>query len=375
MWANNELIHVTEGNPYVHGEYPFTKIDHIPTGRFYGQSTIVDLIPLQKEYNRTHSQIVEAKNRMAKPQLIAPKGSVDPRKITTEPGLIVFYTPGFAPPEPLPLQALPGYVSEELERIQRDMDDISSQHEVSKGRTPPGVEAATAIAYLQEQDDTIISHTADSVEQAHERIGKHLLSYVGQFWDAQRIVKVVGSNSMYESFVFKGSDLRGNTDFKVVPGSAAPRSRAAKQAHIMELVKMGIIPPDRGLQFLEMAETARLYEEMQVDVRQAQRENLKMSNGDESPVNNWDDHMVHIMEHDGYRKRQEFEQLPDQMKEIFNMHVETHKQVIAMEQGMPMPPNTPQLNGLIKGALPMGAPPGQDQQQTQEQQLPLEGMG
>lgn len=377
MWANNEILHVTEGHPYAHGEYPFTKIDHIPTGRFYGQSTIVDLIPLQKEYNRTRSQVIEAKNRMSKPQLIAPKGSVDPRKITTEPGLVIQYTPGFTPPQPIPLQNLPQYVLEELDRTQRDMDDISSQHEVSKGRTPPGVEAATAIAYLQEQDDTVIAHTVDSVETAHERVGKHLLAHVGQFWDAERTIRVVGKNSFYEAYVFKGSDLRGNTDFKVVSGSAAPRSRAAKQAHIMELMKLGFIPPDRGLQFLDMGETARLYEEMQIDVRQAQRENLKMSHGQPAPVNVWDNHQIHILEHDAYRKRQEFEQLDENAQMIFQQHVEGHKMANALEMGQPMEMGNPMLTGMAKGTLQ--APPGMEQDQGQgqqpaQQQLPMEGM-
>lgn len=106
-WAGDTLLHQADEWSFAHGEYPFTKLDHIPTGRFYADSTIPDLIPLQKEYNRTRSQLVEAKNRMAKPQLIAPRGSVDPNKITSEPGLIIFYTPGFAPPEPItPLMLL-----------------------------------------------------------------------------------------------------------------------------------------------------------------------------------------------------------------------------------------------------------------------------
>lgn len=388
MWANNEILHVTEGMPYAHGEYPFTKIDHIPTGRFYGQSTIVDLIPLQKEYNRARSQIIESRNRMSKPQLSAAKGSIDARKITTEPGLVVFYQPGFQPPQPIPLQGLPNYVLEEVDRTQRDMDDISSQHEVSKGRTPPGVEAATAIAYLQEQDDTVIAHTTDSVESAHQRIGKHLLSYVGQFWDAQRVIRVVGKNSFYESYIFKGSDLRGNTDFKVVPGSSAPRSRAAKQAMIMELMKLGLIPPDRALQYLEMAETSKLFEEMQIDVRQAQRENLKISSGGflmnpnepsmQVPVNVWDEHAAHIQEHDAYRKRQEFEQLDERIKQYFQMHVDTHKMAMAMEMGMPMPEGDPRLTGMAKGTLQLPAGPGdtqgqeEGQQPPQQEQLPME---
>jgi hypothetical protein len=166
--ADNILYCTKDGIPYQHGEYPFTKIEHIPTGQFYAESSITDYIPLQREYNRTRSQITEAKNRMAKPQLLYAKGSIDPAKITTEPGLAIPYKPGLPPPTPMPLVPLPNYVLEEQDRIISDMEDISGQHQVSKGEAPPGVTAATAISYLQEKDDGILSHTFESVEEAWE---------------------------------------------------------------------------------------------------------------------------------------------------------------------------------------------------------------
>lgn len=348
MWANDTLLNITEKWPYEHQEYPFSKIDHVPTGRFYGDSTIVDLIPLQKEYNRTRSQIVEAKNRMSKPQLTAARGSVDASKVTSEPGLIIFYTPGFQPPTPIPLVDIPSYVIQELDRIQRDMDDISSQHEVTKGSTPPGVEAATAIAYLQEEDDSKLAYTVASLEEAVERLGKHTLSHVKQFWTAQRTIRVTGDSGAFESFVFSGSNVRGNTDLRIEAGSATPRSKAAKQAFITELGKLGWITPDRALRYLDMAETGRLYEETQVDARQAQRENLRLAAGDDTVrVNEWDEHMVHAAEHNLFRKKQAFEKLPDEIKQMFNAHVTMHQQVLAMMQGQMMAPGDPRLQAML----------------------------
>lgn len=356
VWAGETLLGIQEGWPYRHGEYPFTKFDHIPTGRFYADSTIPDLIPLQKEYNRTRSQIIEAKNRMSKPQLVAPRGSVDPNKITSEPGLIVFYTPGYNPPQPIPLVPIPNYVIEELDRCQRDMDDISSQHEVTRGRTPPGVTAATAISYLQEEDDSKLAATIASLEEGVEKAGKHFLSHVQQFWDAQRLVKVTGENEQFDAFMFGKADIRGNTDFRVEAGSAAPRSLAAKQAFITELGKLGWIPPQRALRYLGMGETNKLYEELQIDARHAQRENLRLSQGDSSvTVNTWDDHYVHVIEHNNERKRQKFEALPDDVKQLFEAHVTQHLQVIAMEQGQQFPPGDPRLYAFIRGVGPMVA--------------------
>lgn len=366
IWTKDKILSIKEnGWPYEHGEYPFTKIDHIPTGHFYGASVIEDLVPLQKEYNRTRSQIIEAKNRMSKPQLMAPRGSVNPRQITSEPGLVILYTPGFQAPEPLPLQNIPGYVIQELDRIQMDINDISGQHEVTKGQTPPGVTAATAISFLQEEDDSLLSPTIANVEEAVERLGRHFLSHVHQFWADEHKIKVVGENGQWEVLEFNKSSIKDNTDLRVEAGSATPRSRAAKQAFIMELAQNGIIPPDRVLRYLGMAETGRMYEEFQVDTRQAQRENVRMSEGDIEeidlgdgqpirmlPPNSWDDHLVHIHEHNTFRKKQAFEALDDEAKQQFEQHVQLHTQVIQQQ---------------MMQAQANGQQPGQPGQPGQEQ--------
>jgi hypothetical protein len=348
-WANEQILSATPSWPFEYDDYPFTKFEHIETGRFYGESAVTDLIPIQKEYNRTRSQIIESKNKMSKPQLAAPRGSIDANKLTSEPGLVVFYTPGFEKPTPIPLLPIPDYVIQELDRCQRDMDDISSQHEITKGQAPPGVTAATAISYLQEQDDSKLANSVSSVEEGIEKIGKHFLVYVQQFWDLARTIQVTGSDGQYESFMLSKADIKGNTDLNIQAGSGMPRSRAAKQAFIMQLGQMGWIPPDRALRYLDMAETGRLYEEMQVDQRQAQRENLQMLQGVQVQVNSWDEHMIHVAEHNNERKKQRFENAPDQVKQWFETHVRTHQMQMQMMQqqmggappGAPAPPGGP----------------------------------
>lgn len=412
--VGDQIAEFTEGWPYLHNQYPFIKFDHVPTGRFYSESVITDLVPIQRELNRTRGQIIEAKNRMAKPQLIAPEGSVDPAKITTEPGQVILYKPGFNPPQPLPLQPLPNYVTQEVERLLMDINDISGQHEVSKGGTPPGVTAATAISYLQEQDETMLSATYDSVEEGLEKLGYQTLTYVKQFWDTQRIVKVVGTDGSFGVLAFQGSDLGGNTDIRIEAGSALPTSKAAKQAFVMDLMKMGFIDPNKGLEVMEMGGINKIYERIKVDERQAQRENLRMQavtqeqldmyyqsylgppdpmSGAPSlidpntgqplvdqmtgmpiepplivPVNNWDSHELHIKIHNDFRKSQAFETLGPEIKQLFEEHVQLHASQLMPPPGMepegPMGPEQLHLHDHGPGNEPQGpsgAPPGPDQ--------------
>jgi hypothetical protein len=328
--------------PFEHEQLPFHKIDHIPTGRFYADSVVTDLIPLQKEYNRSRSQVLESKNLTAKPQMAYIKGSIDPSKVNAQPGLMIGVQPGFEAPKYLVAPEIPGYVIQEFDRIQRDMDDISNQFEVAKGRTPPGVEAASAIAYLQEENDDVLHNTIASIEAATEGIGQQTLSLIQQFWSAKKIEDIVSKNNQMEAALFKVSNLKDNVDFRIEAQSMAPRSRAARQAFIVDLMDKAVISPDQGLRYLQMSETNRLYDELQVDSKQAKRENFKMSMGEDVPLNPFDNHAIHLYEHELFMKSQEYEALADEVKLIFlNHHMQTKMMVqgVMMEQaGLGAPP-------------------------------------
>jgi hypothetical protein len=412
--AGDEILSFTEGQPYEHNKYPFSHLRHIETGKFYGESTVVDLIPLQREFNRTRGQIIEAKNRMAKPQLAAEIGSIDPGKVTTEPGQIVMYRPGFNPPTPIPLQGLPSYVLQELDRIQLDMNEISGQHEVSRGGVPSGVTAATAISFLQEQDDTKLAFTYASLEENYEKIAFMTLCYIKQYWDTEHMVKVTGPDGSFDVMAFQGSDLRDNTDVHIEGGSALPTSRAAKQAFILDLMKMGFIDPTKGLEVMEIGGVNKIYESLQVDTRQAQRENLKMAQVTDElqmqhtqetmaklledpqaqmlmqagelqfdpetqqlsaggvpfdmplivPVNDWDNHRLHIAKHNDYRKSQAYETLPEVAKRAFEEHVNQHVHAIMVGASGAM--------GLDPEALAMADNP-ETFQEMSAQGMPIPG--
>jgi hypothetical protein len=275
--GENLVQFIDTGIPYMHQEYPFSHTTHIPASRFYGDSVINDLIPIQREYNRTRGQITESKNKMGHPQLIAAEGSVDATKITTEPGQVILYKLGFPKPEPMPLQQLPPYILQEVDRLRADFEDISGQHDISKGQTPPGVTAATAISFLQEQDETMLSATFQSIEQTYEKIGYQTLCLVKQYWDMPRIVKVVGTDGQFNAMVFKGADIGNNTDIRIESGSAMPTSKAARQALLMDLMSQGFIPPEKGLELMDVGGVQRLYDQVKTDNAQASRENMKMA--------------------------------------------------------------------------------------------------
>lgn len=387
--VDNEIVQFSNtGIPYAHGEYPIAHLHGIQNGKFYRRSVIKNLIPLQREYNRTRSQIIHAKNLMAKPQMMYSEGSVDPRKITAKAGLWIPVRPGFGMPQPVPIQPLPSYVVQEVQQLQADFEDLSGQHQISRGSSAPGVTAATAIAYLGERDDAYLTTIFNSIEAAIEKLARQALTLFVQYVKNERLIKTVGSDGSFDALMLSGADIASGTDIRVESGSALPTSKSARQALITEWMKMGFISPQDGLRVLEMGMLKQYYNLIKIDENQAQRENLmmkkltaeeiskfyqewdmKVQNGDPSafapnpdpatgqpipldapPVisaHDYDNHVVHIEIHNRFRKSQSFDLLPDDVKAEFQKHIQSHQQALQsqmmmQQQGMAPMDNAPQ---------------------------------
>lgn len=416
MVDNHILQYCDTGIPYEHGDYPFTHFTHVPSSGFYASSVVTELEGLQLEYNELLTQIADARRKMGKPQFISPKGSISAAKMTNTTGLVIEYRPGMQPPTPIPLTQLPGYFFEEQNRIITDMEDLSGQHQVSKGNAPPGVTAATAIGFLQERDESYMAPTYGSVEYGFQKVGRQTLALARQFWTLPRVVKVVGEDGVWDVTQFMGSDLTEGTDIRVEPGSALPESKAARMAAIMDLMNQGHIPSEEGLGLLEVGGVTKLVDNLQVDKRQAMHENLYMRKLTEEqvltfdlqwqqaaqqgaeeaidpetgqplqpppvvPVNSWDNHEVHIEVHNRYRKSQMFSALPDFIKAVFERHVNDHMamlQIQAMQQALmsipsdgsdPTAPDADEPMGSLGDMLTGGEAEGESEE-IEEPMLP-----
>jgi hypothetical protein len=335
--TQDKILEHIDQYPYQHGKFPFIKRSYIENSIFYAATLVEDLMPLQVEYNRTRSQIVEDKNRMGRPQLAIERGSMDPKKLRGTAGDVIEYAPGSRAPQPIEISGLPNYIIDHVNRISSEMAELASQESTDKNAIPSGVTAATAIAYIYEDQDALVQDTIRDKEIGWEAILQMLLSYVGQFWDGQRAVTVAGKNNSFETYLFSQSDLSGQTNWRSIIGSATPQSYAAKQAQIMELMKMGAISVADGLEYMDMGDTSRLYEEQQLDKREAQKENIRIGNGVWASVEQWQEHLIHIHEHDNVRKREEYESWDDKSKQMIAYHTVTHMERFLSEVGFQAP--------------------------------------
>lgn len=394
---NDRVVDYRDTWPLPFPEFPYYKYSGMPSGGFYTDSRVFDLIPIQKEYNKKRSQAIEIMNMMGKPKFFYQSGSLNIRKVSSEPGQGIEYKAGYMPPTELRGSEVPQSIFNEIEQLRNEFDDISGQHEISEGDTPSGVTSGTAISYLQEQDETSLTYQVSSIEHGIQKLGTHYLKYVTTFWPEDRIIRISGRNNAFESIHWKKSASEGNTDVKVQTGSALPFSKAAKQALITEMMQNGFLDPAVGLEILDMGTFDKAMEEFLTDKRQATRENIKHQDLPDSvvkiltepppggiqlptgqwldsegkpfqpqspvPVNSWDNHELHIQYHDMYRKTQEFEQLSEPQKKAMELHVQTHRIALmgaqVNAQGMP-------LNDVAMGQQEMQGEQQQDRQYQQE---------
>ena len=188
--------------PYPFKMLPLVKFPgmRVP-GQLYDSSVVEQAIPLQKELNRTLSQMIEYKNLTLKPQMLAPVGSLRQR-MTDEPGAIFEYNPVAGKvPEAIPLPGLPSYVFEHVQDLGQRIRDTFGLNEILQGDVPPNVEAGVAIDLLQEAATDRHAPQILMLEKSLERAGSvSAAQSLNRFNNTTRSNEIDGLRRVVNSF-------------------------------------------------------------------------------------------------------------------------------------------------------------------------------
>jgi hypothetical protein len=325
-YPNGKYIVVAGGNVLFSGDLPnkfkkipYVHIQEIPVpGRFWGTGAMEQCLPLQADYNRGRSQLLECRNLMTKPKWLVPlNAGIKQSSLTSEPGEVIEYLAPFKPEAWTP-PPIPDYVNKLLEYALKDMEDVSAIHEVTQARAPSGVRSGVAIAQLQEQDDQMLAPTFMNFENALSRMGSWLLSLVANNVTEERMIRLSGKDDEIDAMTFLGSDLIGGKsdpgvnyfDVETQMGSQLPLSKAAKTQYIIDLVNNGILDRvnDRKKIFdvLELGADEPLIGDDNLDRQNSKLENAQLRAGYPIGINPWDNDLIHIEEHRREEKTPEF---------------------------------------------------------------------
>lgn len=212
---------------------------------------------------------LEAKNLALLVQMMAPRGSMKERRVTT-PGAINFYdpTPGGGKPEwaTPPAAQILQQLDQIAERAKSDMGFMADSNAI-----PSNVEAGKAISALIEKDQMAWQDFLADVAEWHSRIMRDSLTLVQHYYAEPRLLRYRGSAGWEPLEDFRGADLRGQTDVRVLPGSIEPRTRQAVEQRIQNIVQMfpGYFPPEVLMSALEGGSAEGLIDDYEKDVARA----------------------------------------------------------------------------------------------------------
>lgn len=351
-------------------------------GRFWYKGVIDDVIPLQRRWNHLLSKIEMHNDYYNDPPTIVDPNVIDIDQWTTEPGLLQeSKMPGANLQQAvhvLPVPVLDSAIFKELEILDAQFEIVPLLNKVSYGKETPNAKSGIAINYLQEKDDDVVRPLIDQIEAGYAQVFKRDFKLCQENYDEDRGFAIVGEDNKVEWIEFKKADLDANVDVGVEPGSAMPRSKVAQQAMVMDMLDKGFFDdPNTGkrnfakaLKYMEFGSVDDIYQDNALDSNQAKRENEKMKEGIPVLPEDWHNHEVHLYEHNRVRKTADYEDYPDEVKQLFNEHIAAHQEFIKPPPG---PPETYVGGENIQQGVqaPQGGPmPSQEELLAFAEQLP-----
>ena len=334
-------------NPYNHKKYPYIHCREIQTGRFWATSTISQLIDIQKNYNRTRNQLIENRETMGSGRWLVPSSAkVSDQSFTGEPNERIEYKFPFKP-EQLDIKPLPSYIERILLSDRTDLQDISGQHEVSRGQVPGQVRSGSAIERLQEADDMRLNRSSLIIDEGLSQLGSFILDVASQFIREQRLGSILGDESSYETFYFTGSQLVGENNgpgvsyfrVRVKTFSQLPMSKSAQQDMVERMIQNKILDPmvDRALilTMLDLGSTQEQIRPTRNSRAQALRENHLMSDGEQVQPQEWQNHDIHITVHKEFMDSPQFERVEEEIRNFIIAHYRMHMELRAQQQVYP----------------------------------------
>ena len=238
---NPELPRETTCQTYLWDKFPFLKRDSYSDDiSEYGLSIMEQIEPIIIEISKKVTQWGVSIDTRCKDVLLLPQScGVNRKDVTNQPARI------WEPIGPLsnnirylPVPAGPSDVITFLEFAIRILDDITGIQDVSEGRKPTGITAASAIQALQEKAQTIYREKIRNNDLYLEEQGRMFIS-LGQNWLTEEQSLKYEGKGQEQNIQFRGVQFQGEMAFHIEAGSTLPHNRAYRQAVMKELAGMG----------------------------------------------------------------------------------------------------------------------------------------
>lgn len=238
--ANRSVVLRDTPNPYHHKKIPFVDLDdYRDPHKFYGQSELSVIDPLQREINAIRNQRRDYDNLALNPVIRMVPGTLrNPNSAVMAPGNVWMVSD---------LNSMDVFQLPQLQGTARDIEQQTAQDikmsvaidEIGIGLLPdnPQRRSATEVVTAQSMAGKRFAIKIALLEEAVKKIGELVFAMNQQFLDEERMINIVGERGAREWVKLSPEDIRGEYFIDIETGSMLPRDEIAARQEAIQLLQ------------------------------------------------------------------------------------------------------------------------------------------
>lgn len=348
-WAGKKILKAREATsneikiPLVH--LPFDR----PFMKFYGMSSLEQVVDLQEQLNRAAGMIIEARNLVARPRWSAPaEANVPANALTDQPGS---YLKWKGNPYGGPKIEVPSFNFGEMQAHKSDIREAIGQvvgiQGASRGELPAQMKTALALQLVLEQDRSqylpFIKTYHAALLRTNEQICMDAAEFIAE--SDPRSIKIEGMEGCKP---FHGGMVPTPLDMYMEDTNPLGWTAGARIENTMELVSSGLISDkNKALEMLHMHNDDPAYKIMKINRQAALKEIDLLNKGQMLEIGPEDNDETHLDEHIPFIASFNFRKLPPAVQTAHRAHAEQHK--ARFGQSMGGAPGAPPEGGAMGG--------------------------
>ena len=346
-------------------ELPLVQLQDTPLpGSQVGTNSVTQAIPAQCFFNKGMSTIQENANRLGRPKLLAPKGSIERGAMIEDPAeIIVEYDPdmdrptGWKPPE------MAGYHLDNIYRMPSEMQDAFGIHDASMGILPRRANSGKLVNFLVDQDDKRAEDPRGALDEAIEQSFRKALVLAANGYTETRVKDLIGDDGEAIRRELHGENLR-KIDVTITRDTSLPRSAAERMDLAVAVLERNPTKEQVEIMFAIMQAStiedlkAILSGSSQAEETYARMENYDMRKGIPRPAAEGENHQMHLKVHAELMRDPNTSQ---EVKFLILQHEREHDQLAGLEAARRGQPGMDAMAGQQEmppeGEPPTGAEP------------------
>jgi hypothetical protein len=221
---------------YNHGELPLVVDRDIEIEKeLFGRPKISNIEQKQKQTNNIESSVARDLGAGSAPKWLFPKGAVTFKSANNDFSIMEYK--GAREPKLVANNPVSQHALAQLDRNESRMAKLMKVYDISRGIIPQGVEANSALRFLDEQEDQ--ANESDKKKRKARVLlsARQTMSIMGQYYDASddRTSRILGKNNEYMIENLKDADFMKVYDVTIQNTSALPDTKTGKIATIIDM--------------------------------------------------------------------------------------------------------------------------------------------